>query len=204
LINGIPGTSYSFVVQDGSGSLVVVGTLQGLGYTPAVGDAINFSGAYNLGGVIPPVSYLPVVTNLTSLNLVSSGNSLPTPAVYTIPQLNQSTLPQNVEGYLVELQNVTISGGSGTFSSVNKAYTVTDTSANSMELMDWASYLTSDAAFAGTTIPTGLVDIFGVDAVSGGVAQLVPYQIVAAPEPSVLALATLGVGFGVWGFRRRP
>ena len=73
-VNGKTYTSWSFLVQDQSGSSDIYGTLAGLGYTPTVGDAINATGTYS------PYHQIPELGTLTAISCVSSGNSVPVPA----------------------------------------------------------------------------------------------------------------------------
>jgi hypothetical protein len=131
---------------------------------------------------------------------MSSGNTLPTPPVSTIPQLNVSTLPFTIAGYVVEVNNVTITpAGNGTFgngatgSSANQSLTITDSSGNSMVLYYWPSSYSVDAQMYGQTIPTGPVNIIGFDSVysATSTAEFTPLAIVV-PGPSVTTLLGLG------------
>ena len=78
-LDGYTYTSYSFLVNDGTGSLDIYGSLAGLGYTPTVGDSINISGTWS------PYQQLPEMGTVTGVTLNSSGNSVPGPATTTIP-----------------------------------------------------------------------------------------------------------------------
>jgi len=191
-------TGWSFLVNDGSGSLDVFVSAASLstldpGYTPTVGDAISLSGSY------APFHQIPEMETLTAFSKVSSGNSVPSASVFTIPLLNQNTLPLNEAGYYIELQNVTISGGGAfsttfpTYAGGNVSYTITDGSANSMVLYDWVTSYSTAGNMGGNPVPTGPVDIYGFDSVFGGTSpEFTPTMIISVPEPTALSLCGAG------------
>jgi hypothetical protein len=187
-------TGWSFLVNDGTGSLDIFATaasLTTLGYTPTVGDALSISGTYS------PFHQIPEIETLTAISAVSSGNPVPSASIATIPQLNVPTLPLNIAGYFIELQNVTI-GGTGQFptfptyaqaTTATETYTVTDSANNSMTLFDWVTSYSMDAAMGGNTVPTGPVDIYGFDSVFGGTSpEFTPIGIIPVPEPTTIGL----------------
>ncbi len=197
-VGGHTFTSWSFLAQDGDGSLDVFGSLSGLGYTPTVGDAITVSGTYS------PYHQIPEIETVTSITQEGTG----TPAaakVLTIPSLNVGSLPEGIAGHLIEVDNVTITGtGVGgyfpTYSQATTAtetFTMTDGSGNSMTLFDWVTSYSTCAAFGGSPIPTGPVDLIGFDSVftSGGVssAEFTPIAgIPIVPEPMTMSLCGAG------------
>lgn len=198
-ING----AYSVLAQDSSGSIDIIGGefyFNGNHYEPTVGEKISLSGTYGFAHQIPTIMIQGEV------RLISTGNPVPTPATYTIPQLSVATLPQNIEGYLVQLDNVTIQGASGLFSSSgNTRYTIGDGSGNTMTMYYWPTDYSVDAALAGTLVPTGPVDILGlVRSFTTGNNEIIPYAITAVPEPSTLAFSMVGgvVGMIVLGRRK--
>ena len=114
------------------------------------------------------------------------------------------TLPFSVAGYLFELDDVTISGISGTFGTANLTGTITDGSGNSMTLYYWpTSYSVENANLAGTAIPTGAVNMTGFVSVYSGVAEFTPMTITAVPEPGTLVLLVAGLAAAVVVFHRK-
>ena len=200
-------TTTSFLAQDSTGSLDIFGLNESTwGYSPQVGDAIFVQGTNS------PFHQIPEVGSIQNIYQTGVGTA-PATLVATIPQLNVATLPQSIAGHLIELDNVTISGG-GTFSTVfptfaggNVSYTVTDGSANNMVLYDWVTSYSTAAAFGGQAVPTGLVDIIGFDSVftsgSTSTAEFTPIEIISVPEPSILALSALGGLALLLKFRRQ-
>jgi hypothetical protein len=184
--NGKSYTSYSFLINDGTGSAMVYGTLSGLGYTPTVGDAITVSSPY------APYHQIPELSLPTAVSLVSSGNAVSAPAVETIAQLNQTTLPENIAGYLFTVDNVTLSGLT-TFGIANQTGSMSD-GTNSMTFYYWpTSYSAANVNLFGQTPPTGLVDVTGfVSVYPSSPAEFAPISITAVPEPASMGLLLIG------------
>jgi len=184
---------------------------------PAVGDAINIAGQYQPFDGIPELDFITTVTSNNYVNKISSGNTVPTPPVFTIPQLQQGTgngsgvlTNPAIAGMILTIQNVTISPGpSNTFATVfpletqanttNETYEITDGSNNKLELFDWTTSYSIDAAMGGSAVPTGPVNVTGF---FDGFDEFVPVSIQAVPEPSSVALVGLGVA-GLVAIRRR-
>ncbi len=187
--NGKTYTSWSVLANDGTGSMDVFGTMPG-GYTPTVGDAITATGTYS------PYHQIPELGTVTSIVANSSGNAVPSPTVTTIPAINVPTLPFSVAGYMLELDNVTISGETGNFGITNSpaGAMITDGSGNSMTFYYWpTSYSTANVNLFGKAVPTGPVDMTGFVSVYNGVAEFSPMNITApVPEPSTLVLLAAG------------
>ena len=193
-------TSWSFLAQDGDGSLDVFGSLSGLGYTPTVGDAISVSGTYS------PFHQIPEIETVTAITLQSSGNTPAAPKVLTIPSLNVGSLPEGIAGHLIEVDNVTITGtGVGGYfptyaqaTTATETFTMTDGSGNSMTLFDWVTSYSTCAAFGGSPIPTGPVDLIGFDSVftsgSTSTAEFTPIAgiPIVVPEPMTMGLCGAG------------
>jgi hypothetical protein len=189
MVGGHNYTSWAFLAQDSTGSLDMFGSLTGLGYTPTLGDAITVSGTFS------PFHQIPEIGTITAIGASSSGNPVPAASVFTVSQLNQTTLPLNIAGYWVEIQNATISGGTtwNSYSQGNQTLTVTDAT-GSMTLYDWVTSYSTDAAMGGNPIPTGPVNIYGFDSVFNNTSpEFTPIVVQSViPEPSVLSLFGAG------------
>ena len=192
-------SSWAVLATDGTGSMELFGTMPN-GYTPAVGDMLT-----GISGTYDPYHQIPEFEDLTSLSLVSQGNSVPAIGTSTIPTLNQATLPENVAGYLWTLDNVTISGISGTFGTANLTGTITDPGNNSMTLYYWpTSYSVANVNLDGMAIPTGPVDMTGFVSVYNNTSpEFTPLSITPVPEPGTLAAFGLGGLLLALGMRRR-
>ena len=167
----------------------IFGTMPtGSTYTPTLGDAITATGEYY------PFHQTPELEYLTAISPVASREPVSVPAVITIPVINQPTLPlggpqstpPGVAGYLYELDDVTISGITGTFGIVNLTGTITDGGGNHMTLYYWpTSYSVANANLSGMAIPTGPVNMIGFVSVYSSVAEFTPITITpAVPAPS--------------------
>jgi hypothetical protein len=191
-------TSWSFLAQDGDGSLDVFGSLSGLGYTPTVGDAITLTGTYS------PFHQIPEIETVTAITQISSGNTPAAPKILTIPTLNVATLSEGVAGHLIEVDNVTITGAGTngffpTYAQANtgtETFTMTDGSSHSMTLFDWVTSYSTCAAFGGEAVPTGPVDVIGFDSVftsgTSSTAEFTPIEIISVPEPTTMGLCGAG------------
>ncbi len=193
-VDGYTYSTYSFLAADATGSLDIYSALTGLGYTPQAGDAISVSGTYS------PYHQIPEIGTVTSISLVSSGNTVSSPGIYTIPQLIASgtgAIPQSMAGQLVTLDNVSLYTDSaatipvsGNFAThANVALYAKDAGGNIMEIYDWASSYSTCGALGGTPEPTGLVDITGFLSQSGTYPpEMTPFSIISVPEPTTLSL----------------
>ena len=184
-VNGLTYTNWAFFANEGTGSIDVFGKMPtGSTYTPTVGDAITATGTYS------PFDQIPELATLTAITKTSSGNVVPAPTVTTIPTINVApTLPFNVAGYMLEVDNVTISGEGNAGAAFGKTNSptgalITDGNENSMTLFYWpTSYSVANANMFGRTIPTvpvsmtGFVDFFA----SVGHAEFSPITITAPP-----------------------
>lgn len=153
-------TGWSFLAQDSTGSMDIFASataLTGFGYSPTVGDAISVSGTYS------PFHQIPEIETLSAIAAQSSGNTVPTPPAFTVSQLNQSTLPFNIAGYYIQLNDVTIGGTGGvgglfpTYAQATTAtetFTVTD-GTGTMTLFDWVTSYSTDGAMVALRFQRG-------------------------------------------------
>ena len=190
--NGKTYTGWSFLAQDSSGSLDIFATataLSGLGYTPTAGNIIT-----SVSGTYSPFHQIPEIATLTALTSDGAAGTVPAPTLTTIPAINVATEPFSTAGYMLELDNVTIGGISGTFGVANLTGTITDSGSNSMTFYYWpTSYSVANANLFGQAIPTGPVNMTGFVSVYNSVAEFTPITVTAVPEPGALIL--LGAGF---------
>ena len=191
-------SNWSFLVNDGTGSMDIFASgssLTTLSYTPVVGQTISVSGTYS------PYDSIPELEDVTAISSAGTG-IVPAIGTSTVATLNQSTIPNNIAGYLWTVDNATISGISGTFGTANLTGSIADTS-GSMTLYYWAtSYSMAVQNLYGSAIPTGPVDVTGFVDQFSGTDEFVPISIVAVPEPTTLALAGIG-GLSMLFLRRR-
>jgi len=197
-------TYWAYLAADSTGSMEVYCSSNNavtLGYTPTVGDSINVTAAYSPYHGIPEME-----ATFTSITLQSSGNTVPAPPIINTASISANTLngvttPYSIAGYYCELPNVYISGGPSVFPNYaggNTTWTLTDSYGTST-LYDWVTTYSACGNMGGTAVPTGEVDIYGfVDAFN----EMVPFAIVAVPEPTTLALIAVGL-VGMLAIRRR-
>jgi PEP-CTERM motif len=202
--DGYTYTNWSFLVNDGTGSLDVFGHLPtGSTYTPTVGDAITAQGTYS------PFDSIPEVGTLTSISANSNGNPVPSPVVTTVPTLSAITpTSYNLLGEYLEVDNAYFTGTTATTfpTHANLNFTLSDggTGANdSVTGFYWPSSYSSDDVYAGTTIPTGPVNVQGFVDIFSGAAEFVPISITAVPEPASVGLVATGALFMLTRRRRK-
>ncbi|HTV40926.1 MAG TPA: hypothetical protein VMF08_10140 [Candidatus Sulfotelmatobacter sp.] len=186
-VDGKTYSSWSFLVNDGTGSMDVFGSLSGLGFTPSVGETISVTGEYS------PYNQIPELEDITSISAVGTG-TVPSIGTATIPQLNVDTLPYSIAGYEVTVDDVMI-GGISSFGTSNQTGTITDGAANSMTLYYWeSSYSSALQNLDGMSVASGQeYDVTGfVDVYSSSSPEFIPVSVVAVPEPGALSLCGMG------------
>jgi len=198
-LDGYTYTNWSFLVNDGTGSMDVFGHLPSGNTepTPTPGDGISATGTYTVFDGIPELE------TLTALSNTSTGNTVPSPLLVTIPQINATASEQpskndGINEYLVTLDNVQIDANgtsnqaTGNFPThANGTYTLSD-GTNTITMFQWASSYSVDGALGGTAIPQGPVDITGFADYFSPSAEFVPVSIISVPEPASLGLLALG------------
>ena len=182
VVNGHTYNNWSFLAQDSTGSIDMFGALpSGGSYVPTVGDAISVSGTYS------PYHQVPEIGSISAITQMSTGNTLPPTPVYSIADLTASTtIPQNLAGHLLLVTNVTLytdSGATtpvaGNFADGNTALYAKDSNGDIMEIYVWVSSYSTCAAFVGTPIPSGHVDVVGFISQSGTFpVEMTPIQFI--------------------------
>jgi len=220
-------TYWEVLVADASGSLETdfsSASLASLGWTPTIGQQVSFSATYNPYHAVPEVVSATAATVGTTGNPQWNGGSqiATLPSILANPHNTGGSsgqylpLAQSMEGYLVEVQNVTISssGGLANWPATNSGTAIlpnlylTDSANNKLTLYFWWSSYSSCGMAVGAPIPdnstltyNGLFDVYGMltayPSVSGGITtwqdELVPTAFVGIPEPSSLMLAGIGL-----------
>jgi PEP-CTERM motif len=187
-----------FLVDDGTGSMDVfapISTPLPGGYTPTAGDNLTISGPFS------PFNGIPEMGSPTALTKNSSGNPTPLPLSETIPGLaGYTTQPPagnpypSFAGHLVEINNVTLSGASGTFGTANIPLTITDGASNTMAAFyNPTTYSLPNQNLFGTAIPSGPVDAVGLVQLFSGAPELLIMNLTPVPEPSALVLSGLSL-----------
>jgi len=185
--------------------------------TLAAGMGLNMRGGYSPFDGIPEVTFTGTLASNNYLAVTSTGNAIPASPIFTIPQLEAGTgngggvlTNAAIAGQIIELQNVTISGSTGSFQSTfpletqaniaDESYTITDGGGNHLEMFDWTTSYSVCAARGGTPVPTSPVNMYGFfDSFN----EFVPLSITAVPEPSTFMLAGMGLIGGLLAIRRR-
>ena len=196
--DGYTYTNYAILANDGTGSIDLFGHLpSGSTYVPTVGDAISVSGTFSPFNGIPEIRYC-----MTAIAPISAGNSVPGPIGVTIPELKAVSTSENlaIEGYLVELDNVTLVGPPATYPVHATATLMATDGTNNLTVFFQPSTYSISNYLAGTAVPTGPVDITGIidsfggtynGSPVGGTPELIPFTITAVPEPASIALLGL-------------
>lgn len=193
-VDGYTYTSWSILANDGTGSLDLFGKLpvSATETTPTVGDAVYVAGTYS------PFDDIPEVETMTTFNQTSTGNTAPGPVSVTVPELNALDSAPNygISEYLLELDNITLSGAATFAVHGNTTLTGTDASSNTVTVYQWASSYSKAAVFGGQVVPTGPVDMTGICDVFGSGAtadaEFIPFTITPVPEPASIALVAVG------------
>lgn len=131
-------------VQDGTGGIPAYPGSGSVPFSVNKGDSITVSGP------LKDYNGLLEIDPIQSVTVHSSGNTIPSPAVVTIPQLDEP-----LEGQLVRVNGVSFSNGGGTFST--GTYNFTDANGNTGVI-----YVRSGHPLQGELIPLGALDLVGI------------------------------------------
>jgi hypothetical protein len=210
-------TGWSVLAQDASGSIdlfisaATLTTLTGnASATLAVGDKLSVAGQWSPYHQIPEIAFSTVPASNNYFNIISHNNGNPGPLIQTVSQVNPGTIGlPSPAGYWVEIQNVMVSGSTGSFQSTfpnyaqaniaSETYTITDNT-GSMTFFDWVTSYSTEGALAGQTVwghLDGPTTVYGFISSYNGVAEFT-----GVPEPSTIALAVGGL-LGLLALRRR-
>ena len=211
--NGYAGSAYYAVsVQDASGSLVSrcyrsrddrcrLRFSHGGGRHLPYGQLFLYHNIPELGNS---------AANNLHITLNSSGNTQP-PQIVTIAQVNNVPLLQSIEGYYVEIQNVTLGGTipatfptTGNAPSASPFWTVSDATGTAV-LYWWPTSYSLDAQMAGTTVPTGTLDVEGFASIYPGntFVEFTPLAFQQVPEPTTGLWLLGGCSLLAWNVIRR-
>lgn len=202
-LDGYSYTNWAIIADDGTASLELFGHFPaGDSYSPTVGDGITATGTYS------PFNDIPEVDALTAISATSTGNTVPAPLTVTVPQLaalQLATPNYGILGYLITVDDVTLSGATTFKTHANTTLTATDSSSNTVTVFQYASSYSAAGAFGGLPVPTGPVDLTGIADVFSTGPEFIPFAItpyVAVPEPTSLSLIAMG-GLALLNRRRR-
>ena len=156
-VNGIVTSGLEFgtirYMQDGTGGIAIFSSSLN---STVRGDNVTVT------GVTTQYQNLLEITPVSSWNLNSSGNPLPTPVLATPSQLNE-----NYESILVQINNVTFTNPGATFTG-NTNYNFTANGQSGVV------YIRSTNPLVGQTIPTSSFTLFGICSQFGNQYQVLP------------------------------
>jgi len=218
-------TGWAVLVGDASGSLDVfssAASLAALHWTPAEGQTVSLTATYS------PYHSIPEIATVTAATVSGVGEPLwNSPGVNgsgsqvtTIPAVLANTgtgtygpLSQNLAAYMVEIDNVSVSGQGTltTFPATNATLYLNDTGGHQLTMYFWYTSYSCDGMMVGGTIPTYPVNVFGMltsyPSVSGTITtwqdEIIPTAFVGIPEPSSFMLAGIGLLSLIAVIRRR-
>jgi hypothetical protein len=226
-------TAWAVLAGDASGALEIYSSSSSaavVGWTPTEGQTISVTATYSPYHSIPEIATVTAATvsgvnepTWASPGLLGGSQRTTIGAVLANPNANGSqgnygALAQNLAGYLVEIDNVTISCNGtfpGTFPNTNAETTslgtlyLNDTAGKQLTLYFWVTSYMCDGQMVGAPIPdsgnplapAGAIDVWGFlssyPSVSSGITtwqdEIIPTAFVGIPEPSSFMLAGIGL-----------
>jgi len=226
-------TGWSVFAEDSTGSLDLFASATFLNFittnaytTPAVGDKIQVDGWWSPFHQIPELSFSTNANaNLTAggyqpnyWQKISSGNAVAARPLHTVADITAlGTLPGTnlaIAGYILQINNVTITGSNGLtalqgYSAgvaptiAQETFTMTDNT-GSMTMFNWVTSYSAADLLSGT--PIGSNNQYNVEGFvsynPGGPLEFTPLSLQAVPEPSSILLAGVGIA-SLLALRRR-
>jgi hypothetical protein len=225
-------TSWSFLLNDGTGGLDIFASAAALSataanYTPNLGDGLDLKGTYS------PFHSIPEVASITQATVTSTGNTVPGPVTgmniqsilndcaangqtVTAGTVSTTVLPNDIGGKLVTLNNVWITSFGtaavpSSYGTANIQTTLNDSSGGTLSMFYWpTSFSACLSNLYGQPIATGSGNQYNMTGflsdfpgLPGNLVEFTPISVTPVPEPGTLALIGAGTTVAAVGYIRR-